>query len=70
MRRELIRWCIYILLYVPLVLIYITKPQTETEYIQPAELIEEEGPLIRWKQEDTYVEESMEVYVEELEINE
>ena len=67
--KKIIRWIIYLVLYVPLVLIYITNPPTETEYVQPAELIEEEGPLIRWKQEDTYVEESMEVYVEELELN-
>ena len=68
MRKELIRWIIYLLLYVPLGIIYITKPPTETEYVQPAEIIEEEGSLIRWKQEDMYEEELLEVYVEELEV--
>lgn len=67
--KTVVRWLIYLLLYVPLVLIYITKP-TETEYVQYLEVIDEEGPLIRWKQEDTYVEESMEVFVQPLELDE
>lgn len=67
--KKIIRWIIYLLLYVPLLLIYIVKPPTETDYVQPEDVIEEDGPLIRWKQEDAYVEESLEVYVEELELS-
>ena len=69
MKNEKINCNLFILLlqltWLPWVLM---APQTEPT--MPAEVIEEECPLIRWKQEDTYVEETLEVSIEKMELEE
>jgi len=68
MKKKIHSWLFVLLLQLTWVPLYICGP--ETEYEPPVEVIEEESPLIRWKQEDMYVEESLEVSIEPLELEE
>ena len=68
MRKEIRCWLIILLLQLTWIPLYICGPGTEQE--PPVEVIEEEDHLIRWKQDDMYEEESMDVSVEPLELDE
>ena len=66
MKKELISWTFILLLQLIWIPLYIFGPKTEDT--QLIETIEEEGPLIRWKQEDAN-EEEFEVFTEPLELD-
>lgn len=68
MKKELRCWLFILLLQLTWIPFYICGP--EPEHDPPVEVIEEEGELIRWKQEDTYEDELLDVSVEPLELDE
>ena len=69
MKNKKVRsWLIILMLQLTWVPLYICGPQTEYEL--PEQAIEEKRELIRWKQEDVHIEETVEVSVETLELEE
>lgn len=68
MRKESRCWLIILLLQLTWIPLYICS--SETEHEPPTEVIEVEENLIRWKQEDIQVEETGEISVEPVELEE